>query len=194
MRADALSRNERIALAAAIVIAHLFYWRIVVYRSDFDARNYVQIAEDIIRNGLFSKFYCSDIRTYAYPLFLAAVLRVAGTAHVSMGWLLFEAQLAAYLLAAYFVRRQLAALWPDFAGWAFIGIVLNLFALSYAPESLTESLSVSLMLLATGCWLAFVARSTWPPVLAGSLVLGVAVMVRPANVFALVAWTVGVAA
>jgi len=44
MRADALSRNEWIALASAIVIAHLFYWRIAVYPSAFDARNYVQIA------------------------------------------------------------------------------------------------------------------------------------------------------
>src|SRR5205823_1752521 len=184
MRADALSRTEWIALAAAIVIAHLFYWRIVVYPSDFDARNYVQIAEDIIRNGLFSKFYYSDLRTYAYPLFLAAMLRIADFAHVSMVWLLFETQLAAYLFAAYFVRQRLVALWPDFSGWAFIGIVLNLFALSYTPESLTESISVSLMLLASGCWLAFVARLTWQPIFVGSLALGVAVMVRPANLFA----------
>src|SRR5205823_13370363 len=173
MRADALSRTEWIALAAAIVIAHLFYWRIVVYPSDFDARNYVQIAEDIIRNGLFSKFYYSDLRTYAYPLFLAALLRVADAAHLSMGWLLFETQLAAYLFAAYFVRQRLVALWPDFSGWAFIGIVLNLFALSYSPESLSESISVSLLLLTAGCWISFFARLTLSPLFVGGFPVGV---------------------
>lgn len=193
-RARTLSRGEWVALFAAILVAHLFYWRIVNYPSDFDARNYLEIADDINRNGLFSKFYYSDIRTYAYPLFLAGLLRTAALAHVPVGWLTFEAQLAAYLLAAYFVRRRLATLWPDFAGWAFIGIVVNLFALSYTPESLTESISVSLMLVAAGCWLAFVARGTWLPVLAGSVALGVAVMVRPANVFALFAWTIGIGA
>ena len=194
MRPSALSRSEWIALVAAILVAHLFYWRIVAYPSDFDARNYVEIAEDIVRNGLFSKFYYSDLRTYAYPSFIAALLRIAGIAHVSFAWLLFETQLTIYLLATYFVRQRLAALWPDFARWAFIGIVLNPFALSYAPESLTESLSVSLILLATGCWMAFVARSTPRPVLVGSIALGLAVMVRPANLFALFAWVIGVAA
>ena len=192
--ARALLRRDWMAVAAAVAIAHLFYWRIVVYPSDFDARNYVEIAEDILRNGLFSKFYYSELRTYAYPLFLAVLLRVADLAHVSFGWLLFETQLAAYLLAAYAVRQRLAALCPDFAGAAFIAIAVNPFALSYTPESLSESVSVSLMLFVAGCWLALVARLTWRTVLAGSIAVGVAVMVRPANVFALFAWIVGVIA
>jgi len=182
------------ALVLAIAIAHLFYFRIVAYPSDYDARNYFQIAEDINRNGLFSKFYYSDIRTYAYPLFLAVLLRAASFAHVPVGWLVLETQLAFYLLGAYFVRRRLAVLWPGFAGWAFIGIVLNVFALSYAPESLTESVSLSLILAATGCWLALIVQPTWQRVFAGSIAIGLAVMVRPANLFAFAAWAVGVAA
>ena len=195
MRAEGrLSRGEWIALGVAIVIAHLFYWRIVVYPSDFDARNYFLIAEDIERNGLFGKFYYSDVRTYAYPLLLAALLRIAAGARLPVGWLLFETQLVLFLLAAYFFRRRIAAVWPSFAPWAFIGVVVNLFALSYVPESLTESVSLSLLLLMAGCWLAFVTHATWHSILAGSFAVGMAVMVRPANVFALVAWCIGIAA
>jgi hypothetical protein len=194
VRFDPLSRGEWIALVLAIALAHLFYLRIVAYPSSYDARNYFQIADDINRNGLFSKFFYSDLRTYAYPLFLAMLLRAASLVHVPVGWLMFEMQLALYLIAAYFVRQRLVTLWPAFAGWAFIGIVLNVFALSYTPESLTESVSLSLILATAGCWLAFVLRPTWQRVLAGSIAVGVAVMVRPANLFVLVAWAVGVTA
>src|SRR5207302_1831344 len=107
----------------------------------------------------------------------------------------FESQLALYVLAAYCARRALANLWPAFASWAFIGIVLNVLALSYTPESLTENVSLSLILIATACWLTLLAGTTsWHPVLAGSIVMGAAVMVRPANVFALFTWMVAVAA
>jgi hypothetical protein len=195
VRDHGLSRGEWISLAASIVIAHLFYWRIVVYPSAFDAQNYFDIAADIDRNGLFSKFYYSDIRTYGYPLFLVSLSRAAKLSGLSVGFLMFEAQLALYLCAAYCVRRELATLWPAFAGWAFIGIVLNVFALSYTPESLTESVSLSLLLVATACWLALLAGpTTWRPVLAGSLAVGAAAMVRPANLFALFTWTLAVAA
>jgi hypothetical protein len=85
----------------------------------YDARNYFQIAEDINRNGLFSKFFYSDLRTYAYPLFLGCCCARRVSLHVPVGWLMFEMQLALYLIAAYFVRQRLVTLWPAFAGWAF---------------------------------------------------------------------------
>jgi hypothetical protein len=194
-RNSVLSRREWIALGAAIVIAHFFYWRIVLYPSAFDAQNYFDIAADIDRNGLFSKFHNSDVRTYGYPLLLVAFSRAANLMRVPAGWLLFEGQLALYMFAAYLVRRELAKTWPVFASWAFIGIVLNVFALSYTPESLTESVSLSLILVATACWLKLLAGpTTWRPVLAGSIVIGAAVMVRPANLFALFTWVLAVAA
>src|SRR5207302_11193942 len=95
-RNDALSRREWIAIATAIVIAHLFYWRIVLYPSAFDAQNYFDIAADVDRNGLFSKFYYSDIRTYVYLLLLVALLVAASLSDVSVGYLVFEARLAVY--------------------------------------------------------------------------------------------------
>src|SRR5262249_41612739 len=102
--------------------------------------------------------------------------------------------LALYLLAAAFVRRRLAELWPSIAPWAFAAIALNAFVLSYVPESLTESLSLTLILFGTGCWLGLVAGRgpVGRHVPIGSLLMGTAVMVRPANLFALGAWTVAV--
>src|SRR5438105_4405222 len=194
-RDSVLSRGEWLALAAAIAIAHLFYWRIVNYPSDFDARNYLDIAIDINRNGLFSKFYYSDSRTYAYPLLLAHLIRIADLAHVPVSALVFETQLALYLAAAYILRRQVANVWPGFARWAFIGVVLNVFALSYTPESLTESVSLSLIVLAAACVAALIANPLhWRALLAGGIVAGLAVVVRPANMFLLFAWIVAVAA
>jgi hypothetical protein len=59
---------------------------------------------------------------------------------------------------------------------------------------LTESVSLSLLLVATASWLALLAGpTTWRPVLAGSIAVGAAVMVRPANLFALATWTLAVA-
>ena len=190
-----LSRGEWIAIVAAVAIAHLFYWRIVLYPSDFDARNYLDIAADIGRNGLFSKFYYSDVRTYGYPLLLLLLARVAEGLRISVGFVVFEFQLTLYLAAAYVLRRQLARIWPTFAQWAFIGIALNIFALSYTPESLTESVSLSLIVLATACWTAFAADpQAWRPIVCGSVIVGAAVMVRPANLFLIPTWVVALAA
>jgi len=191
-----LRRGEWVALASAVLIAHLFYLRIVRYPSGFDAQIYLDIAADIGRSGLFSKYYYSETRTYAYPLLLNLLTRAANALRSPVGLVVFEAQLALYLLAAAFLRRRLAEAWPSLAPWAFASIVLNPFALSYAPESLTESVSLTLILGGAGCWLASMAGRgpAWRPVLAGSLILGTAAMVRPANLFALSAWILAVPA
>ena len=195
-RGAALRRSEWLALLAALVIAHLFYWRIVRYPSEYDAQVYLEIGDDIGRDGLFSHYDYSHIRTYAYPLLLSVLSRAAGALGLPVVFVVFEVQLALFLLAAAFFRRRLAESWPAFAPWAFAAIVLNPFALSYAPETLTESTTLSLILSCGGCWLALFARRgpPWRSVLAGSLAMGLAVMVRPANLFALAAWVLAVAA
>jgi len=189
------ARVEWLALAAAMVVAHLFHWRIVRYPSDFDAQNYLDIATDIARNGLFSKFFYSNIRTYGYPLFLALLKDVAGSQPL-WGWWVFEVQLALFLLAAWAARQAMALRSPMFARWAFVALILNPFVLSYTPETLSESLSLTLLIAAAACWLrarSSSSRSMLLYVLAGSAVVSYAVMVRPANVFALAAWLVAIA-
>jgi hypothetical protein len=191
-----LGTGEWLALALAVLVAHLFHWRLLEYPSEYDSQGYRNIADEFVREGLFTRYQWSEIRTYAYPLLLSVLVRAARALGAPAGWVVFEAQLALYLLAAAFLRRRLAVPWPAFAPWAFVAIVLNPFALSYVPESLTESVTLSLILLAAGCWLAlFAGRGpAWSWVLAGSLILGTAVMVRPANLFALAAWGVALAA
>jgi hypothetical protein len=195
-RTATLHRGEWLALAAAIVIAHLFYWRVVRYPSAWDAQTYLDIASDIERNGLFRTFHKSALRPYGYPLLLSVLLRAASALGAPVGFVVFEFQLALYLIGAVFVRRRIAQLWPAAAPWAFAGVVLNVFILSYLPESLTESVSLALILIAAGCWLALLAarEPPWRDVLMGSLAMGAAVVVRPANLFALAAWCLAVAA
>jgi hypothetical protein len=187
---------EWLALALGIAVAHLFYLRVAEYPSDYDAQSYLDMAAEIGSNGLFTKYQWSQIRTYGYPLFLNLPMRVASALHLPVGLVVFELQLAIYVLASVFLRRSMARLWPSIAPWAFAAIVLNPFALLYAPETLTESLSVSLILTGAGIWLALV--SARGPVIAnvflGSLVMGLAVMMRPANLFVLATWVFAVAA
>lgn len=192
----AFTRGEWIALLLAVAIAHGFFWHLVRYPSDYDARNYLDIAADIARNGLFSKFFYSDIRTYGYPLFLSVLMRGAAVTGTFWAWWIFETQLLLFVGGAVALRQAVAACYPAVAPLVFIAVALNIFALSYAPESLTESLSLSLILFGVACWVRLRdARSpNWRVALLGSLILATAVMVRPASLFAIVAWYLAVVA
>lgn len=183
------TRGEWLALSLALGIAHAFYWRIVLYPSDFDARNYLDIAQDIVRQGLFSKFFYSNVRTYGYPLFLAFLRELAGRSDALWGWLVFETQLGGFLLASWALRRSLVPSAPRFARWTFIALALNPFVLSYTPETLSESVALTLVVASAACWVAARnRRGPWSLVLVGTLLVSFSVMVRPANVFALAAW------
>ena len=77
----------------------------------------------------------------------------------------------------------------------FCALLLDYYALIYAPESLTESLSLTLLVLAAGCWVTTLwcaGLAPWP-LIAGSVVVGFAFMVRPANAFMIAVWVLGVA-
>ncbi len=75
-------------------------------------------------------------------------------------------------------------------------MLVNFYVLIYASQSLTESLSLTLLVFAAGAWVALwnngLAPIKWP-LLAGSLVVGFGLMVRPANMFMVAAWMFGVA-
>ena len=64
----------------------------------------------------------------------------------------------------------------------------------YTPESLTESLSLTLLVFAAACWIRVwrTGLAGWP-VVAGSLAAGVALVIRPANAFLAAAWAFGLA-
>jgi hypothetical protein len=124
-------------------------------------------------------------------------VRTARWTGTAVGWWLFEVQLALYLAAALYFRAGMVRIAPSAARIVFAAVALNAIALSYTPESLTESLSLTLIIVVAGAWLRVLASATAPPpraLVAGMLAAAFAMMVRPANVFVLAAWLVAVLA
>ncbi len=191
-----LGRSDWLLLAAAVVVAHGFFARILHYPSSFDAANYLELANDIERNGLFRPFPGSEIRTYGYPLFLAMLVRTASWSGAPVGLWLFEAQLALYLAAALYLRAGMARIAPSATRIVFAALTLNPIVLAYAPESLSESLSLTLIVVVAGAWVRLLASTTPLPreIIVGTLAAAFAMVVRPANVFVLIAWLVAMLA
>lgn len=189
-----LTRLEWGFVALGVVVAHGFFVHLVLFPSSYDAGAYVQAARDIVADGLFSKFASSELRTYGYPLFLSLVYRAANAIGLPFQFVLFEVQLVLYIGAAYFARNGLVGRDATAAHIIFCGLLGNYYCLLYASDSLTESLSLTLLLVAVGCWLRLwqdCLRTV--PLVIGSLAVGFAVMIRPANLFMVFAWVVGFA-
>src|SRR5688572_11847941 len=189
----AISRIEWGAVVLALIIAHAFYARGVLFPSAFDAEHYRVVTRDIGNVGLFAKFESAHIRSYGYPLFLLALDGLAALLRLPWGLVVFEVQLALYLLAALVMRSNIAPASPRVARVVLIALVLNPFALLYASETLTESLSITLIVCAAACWIRMLVAPppSWTALALGSLAIGLAIVVRPANVYALPAWVVG---
>jgi hypothetical protein len=188
-----LSRLEWGAFALALIIAHAFYARSLIFPSAFDSQYYRIIATDIGNVGPFAKFAAAHLRSYGYPLFLLALEAVAEVLHVPWGLVAFEVQLALYVAAALALRGSIAIASPRLARIVFIALALNPFALLYTTDTLTESLSITLIVLAAACWtrMLVVASPSWTALAVGSFAIGLAIVVRPGNVFALPAWIAG---
>lgn len=191
-----LSRLEWEALVLALIIGHAFFAHTLVYFSGYDAVKYREIANDMLQVGPFAKFHYSHLRAYAYPLILAALKPIALGLQVPWTLVIFEFQLAVYLGAAALLRGRIAQVSPRVARVAFIALIINPFALMYASEPLTESLSVSLMIVAAACvaHLMFCRERTSAAVAAGAFAIGLALMMRPANLFVVPAWVVALLA
>lgn len=145
-------RVEWACLTFAAIVAHAFLVHEWLYPSAFDARSYVDIAKDIAAHGVLSKFEGSDFRTYGYPFVLSLVLRASALTGMSFLLLLFELQLLAYCGAVLLLRRALAPVSATAARLTWCGLLVDYYALIYTPESLTESVSLTLLVLAAGCW------------------------------------------
>lgn len=189
-----LTRLEWCSLGAGLLIALAFLVHQRLYPSTlYDAGQYSRMARDIAEHGLFARFSASALRTYGYPVLLSFVYRAADLVGLGFRDLLFVVQLGLYVSACFFVRRRLSAISPAAARIAFCGMLTNYYVVIYTPEPLTETLSLILLLVSAGCWLAFYTGvgKAWPLVI-GTMTSGFTVMVRPANLFIPVAWIVGV--
>ncbi len=192
VRKSAITNVEKIFLLAGVAIAHGFMIHIWLYPSGHDALGYVLSARDIATDGLFSKFHNSDVRTYGYPAFLVVVQGLADASRLPFHLVLLEAQLLLYVGAAFLIRGQLIQQYSTAARIVFCGLLANYYAMIYASESLGESLSLTLTLIAAACWLRMSRdRNGGTALIIGSLIVGCAVMIRPANLFLVAAWVVG---
>jgi hypothetical protein len=156
-----------------------------------DALSYHQIAEAIQVRGVLTQHDYSDLRTYGYPLFLRMVLGVAGGSAIPERLLVFLVQLGFHLVAA-------AALWGmlDRAGvrpWAaraaVAAVAVHPLSLLFPGYLLTESLALSMGSLTLGVavlgWARPLSAAGW---LAGGLLCGAMIMVRPASIFVVPVW------
>ena len=125
---------------------------------------------------------------------LSLVLRAAAATGISFVVLLFELQFLAYCGAAWLLRQALALVSATAARIVFCALLVDYYALIYTPESLTESLSLTLLVLAAAAWVTMWrgGLAAWP-LIAGSAVVGFAFAVRPANAFMVAVWIFGVA-
>ena len=188
-----LSRAEWIALVFAILVASgflLHQWWFPSYL--YDAGQYAKMGHNIVEHGLFSRFTASALRTYGFPVFLSVIYLVAGTIGVPDVLLLFLVQFGLYLTATTLLRRSLMYLSPLAARVSFCGLMLNYYSLLYTPECLTESLSLSTLLLLGAGWLeAYRRRGPIWLLSALSLLAGFAILIRPANIFMAITWLAG---
>jgi hypothetical protein len=180
------------AVGLAIFIGHAFFINSLSVPLVHDSRGYYRLANEIWTNGLFSHFELSDLRTYGYPAVLGGLLRLADATGIGERWFVFVFQLLCHTGAAILLRRALFA--AGVRGWiseaAFYAVLLNPFALIYPAYMLTESISLSLGVVAA----AFAVRLYAPgrhllwTAAAGGFVCGFMLEVRPANVFILPMW------
>src|SRR4051794_11586216 len=154
-----MSRGERAALCFAVLVAVAAYLRIPQYPPEFDAQTYLQIARDIAANGLFRDYHYSKLRTYGYPVFLVACQQLAGALRLDWTVVVFAVQFGFIVLAALFLRAAVSRHSPALARIVFVAVVVNPFLLLLAPETLSEALSVALLITGAACWAAMLDRS-----------------------------------
>jgi hypothetical protein len=191
-----LSDFEWLAVAFALLLVHAAFFRKLIYSASCcDAVNYQDLAGRIVDNGLFSATGFSNLRTYGYPLFLSVLRLIERSTSIPTIWMATEFQLCIYLLAVWLLRNEVRRISRRFGQWLLVALCLNVFVLIYAAETLTESLSLSIVVLLGWCWLwsvrIFRSRRWVLASMTGGVLAGFAVMVRPANLYLPAAWVAG---
>lgn len=185
-----LDKWERGCLAFGLGVAVLYFVHEWYYPSHYDAYTYTVMGDQIARNGLFSKWEWSDLRTYGYPLFLSIARRLSQALPIDFRLIIFAVQASAWVAAVLFLRHALARIFPAAVRVVFCGLVLNFYVMIFPSATLTESFSLTLTLVVAACWLRLHDRGLdWRLLVAGSLAAGFAMMVRPANLFLPAAWS-----
>jgi hypothetical protein len=170
-----------VLLGVAVALAWTLSW-IGDQQIVYDAGQYLRLGQTLA-SGRFDEW---QIRTYGYPAFLVPWILLAGNDLRALQWLVFAAQLAVHLAAAWlFARRVARAFGDDRLGrLTLVLVALNPFLLILAGVLLADLLSASL--IAVGVALLLPARTDRPTdvVRDGMLALAalaLATEVRPGN-------------
>ena len=175
------------AVLFAVLLSQVVAWINLSAPLYSDADSYAAIAEQMrVAGGIGFRYDLSDLRTYGYPWLLSHLFSVASVTGVPRRWVTFEFQLIFYLTAVWMLSAAIREFSKKTAIVAFFALMVNYPALVYTTEVLTESASLSLILITCACWLEWLASKgargyLW--VAAGALVAGFAMAIRPANVF-----------
>jgi hypothetical protein len=173
-----------IASFASCALAYLLF-----FSSDrplaWDSEEYWKLAGEISNGGL--GHWASPLRTYGYPLFVAAASGFRQLSPHATKVAVFHVQLAVLLIAAYAAASRFGRIFPfQNSEPLMVGaLVLNPVLLSHATECLSDSLGGSLVFLAVVCTLetrAVSVRSGGARSAAALILAGAATMVRPSNV------------
>lgn len=182
-----------VIILLAVALAVILYWPIRSEITQYDETGYTTAAAGIAQNGLFSKFPCSDFRTYLYPAALAFSAKVfhlpadLTPAHGTPRGGIFFLQTVLFVVAAFTIAR---ALHPTFGRKRTIVLLVclcfNPFTLLFLAYVLTEFFSLIFTIgFITAIALSFQARGpaqARASAVAG-LLLGAALMTHPSNIY-----------
>ena len=181
---------------AVLIVGIVTYFELRDQPFFYDANSYVLAAHGIAEKGLLNNWYHAELRTYGFPVFLIGAFKVAQWLHISptsgifaMQWPIFVG--SAWLASTSLFRSDRTRL------IAFAAIAANPLLVVYVAQALTESLSLTCVLLAVAA-LGRAARAGRPTVRAAWLVTGAtassfAMEVRPGNLLIPVFFTLAAA-
>lgn len=182
-----------IILFVAAALALCLFWPIRSEVTQYDEAGYATAAAGIAQNGLFSKFPCSDFRTYLYPAVLAFSAKFLGIpaeltpGHGTPRGGVFTLQLVIFFTAALCIAR---ALYPIFGRTRTVVLLaclcLNPFTLIFLAYVLTEPFTLIFNIaFITAVAMSFHSRRSGQikAFAIGGLAIGAALMTHPSNVY-----------
>ena len=188
-----VSRGVTLIFAGMLAFSFSCYLYQLTYPPLGDTKGYEMMAEAYAGAGGIVDTPLSNIRTYAYPLFLSVLIGFSSLSGVSFQFLVFSTQTFLYLLLAFILARTITENFSGMVGkTVFVGLLANIFVYPYLAIGLTDSLSV-IALLAVALFLAkLLVLDIWHNKIFGILlffaigsITGFAIMVRPGNIFLL---------
>ena len=189
------------ALLWPIILAYLCLSIALLYRyqtwpsavPSADALAYIEKGLAFRRIGLLADL--GYVRTYGYPLIIHLYSFISGFDPLSVALVAGAVQLTLYGIATLWLASRVSTYSVTLGNAVIVGLLLNPILISLVADVLTEGVSLIIVVLALTLLLNSVQASTtartliWAALGAG--ITNFALMVRPANLFILIAWNLG---